>query len=166
MEASIEPFGRACTDNGVQLVDKEDDLPVRGRDFLQDRLEALLEFAAELGTGNQRTQVQRDDPLVLQALGNVAAHDALGKTLDNRGLAHARLADQDGIVLGSAREHLDDPPNLFVAADHRVEFAVAGQLGEVPPILFERLVLAFGILVSHALIPANLSQGAVARDPW
>ena len=39
---------RARADDGVQFVDEQDDLPLAGRDFLEERLEPVLEFAAEL----------------------------------------------------------------------------------------------------------------------
>ena len=71
-------------------------------DLLEDGLQPLLELAAVLRAGDQRADVERDDALVLQTLGHVAAHDALGEALDDRGLADARLADQDRVVLGAA----------------------------------------------------------------
>ena len=96
--------------------------------FLQHRLEALFELAAILRAGDQRAHVERDDALVLQPLGHVAAHDALGQPFDDGGLADAGLADQHRVVLGAARQHLDDAADLLVAADHRVELALRGQL--------------------------------------
>ena len=42
-------LGRPGADDGVQLVDEQDDLPVAVLDLLEDGLEALLELAAELG---------------------------------------------------------------------------------------------------------------------
>ena len=64
-------------------------------------------------------------------LGHVAVDDAQRQALDDRRLADAGLADQDRIVLGSARQHLDGAADLFVAADDRVELAPAGGLGQV-----------------------------------
>ena len=125
------PLGRARAHDGVHLVDEEDDLPLGGDDLLQHGLEPLLELAAELGAGDQRAHVEREDLLVLQPLGHVAVDDAAGQPLDDGGLAHARVADQHRVVLGAPGEDLDDAPDLLVAADHRVELALAGQLGEV-----------------------------------
>ena len=118
-------LGGPGADDGVQLVDEQDDLPVRVGDLLEHRLQALLELAAVLGAGHQRAQVQRHDPLVAQALGHVAAHDALGQPFDDRRLADARLADQHRVVLRAPAEHLDDAADLLVAADHRVELPAA-----------------------------------------
>ena len=134
-------LGRARADDGVQLVDEEDDLALGLGDFLEDGLQALLELAAELRAGDQRAHVERDDPLVLQPLRHVAADDALRQPLDDGGLADARLADQHRVVLGAAGEHLDDAADLLVAADDRVELALARQLGQVAAVLLQRLVL-------------------------
>ena len=78
----------------------------------EHRLQALLELAAVLGAGDQRAHVEREDRLVLQPLGHVAAHDALGEPLDDRRLADAGVADQHRVVLGLAREDLDHAPDL------------------------------------------------------
>ena len=94
---------------------------------LEDGLEPLFELAAVLGAGDQRAHVERDDALVLEPFGNVAAHDALGEPFDDGGLADARLADEDRVVFGAPREHLDDAADLVVAADDRVELALLAQ---------------------------------------
>ena len=114
-------------------------------DLLEHGLEPLLELAAELGAGDQRAQVERDHPLVLEPLGHVAADDALGEALDDRGLADAGLADQHRVVLGPPAEDLDDAADLLVAADDRVELARARLGGEVAAVLLERLVGALGV---------------------
>ena len=118
-------LGRAGADHGVQLVDEEDDLAVGVRDFLQHGLQPLLELAAVLRAGDQRAHVEGDDALVLEALGHVAAHDALGEAFDDGRLADAGFADEHRVVLRAAREHLDDAADLLVAADDRVELARA-----------------------------------------
>ena len=120
--------GRAGADDGVQLVDEGDDLPLGVGDLLQHGLEPLLELAAVLGAGDHRAQVERHRArLPLQALGHVAGDDPLGQALDDRGLADAGLADQHRVVLGAAGEHLDDAADLGVAADDRVDLARRGR---------------------------------------
>ena len=95
-------FGLAGADDGVQLVDEQDDLrPADSVHFLEHGLEPLLELAAVLGPGDQRAHVERDDALVLQPLGHVAADDALGQPFDDGRLADAGLADQHRVVLGA-----------------------------------------------------------------
>ena len=118
-------LGRAGADHGVQLVDEEDDLALRRLHLLQHGLQALLELAAILGARDERAHVERDDALVLEALGHVAVDDADGEPLDDGRLADAGLADQHRVVLGAPGQDLDDAADLLVAADHRVELALA-----------------------------------------
>ena len=54
-------LGLAGADDGVQLVDEQEDPPLRRLDLLQHRLQALLELAAVLGAGEQRAHVERED---------------------------------------------------------------------------------------------------------
>ncbi len=156
-------LGGAGADDRVQLVDEEHDLALRLGDLLEHGLQAVLELAAVLGPGDQRAEVERDHALVLERLGHVALHDALREPLDDRGLADARLADQDGVVLGAAREDLDHAAHLVVAADHRVELALARELGEIAAVALQRLVAVLGVPVVDALVPPDLLEHAQQR---
>ncbi len=92
-------FGGACADDRVEFVDEEQDAPLGGLHLGQHGLEAFLELAAVLGAGDQGTHVEGEHRLVAQALGDIAADDALGEALDDGGLADAGVADEDGVVL-------------------------------------------------------------------
>jgi hypothetical protein len=55
----VAAFGRTGTDDRVQFVDEHDD--VAGvHHFLDDRLEPLFKFAAELRAGDERPHIERD----------------------------------------------------------------------------------------------------------
>ena len=151
-------FGPARADHRVQLVDEEDHVAGVGH-FAEHGLEPLLELAAELGAGHQRAHVQGDDPLVLQALRHVAVDDPQGQPLDDGRLAHARLADQHGIVLRPPRKDLDHAADLLVAADHRVELALPGPLDQVDAVALQGLELGLGVLVGHPGAAADGLQG-------
>ena len=131
LPASTAPFGAAGADDRVQLVDEGDDLALGVGDLLEDGLEPILELAAVLRARDHRADVERDQPLVAQALGHVALDDAPRQALDDRGLADAGLADEHRVVLRAAAQHLDDAADLLVAPDDRVELALARLLGEV-----------------------------------
>ena len=137
---------------GVELVDEEDDLSVGLGDLVNDRLEALLELTAKLRPRHQRAEVELEDALVFEGIGHVAADHPLGEPLDDGRLSHARIADEDGVVLGASGEHLHDAADLLVTADDRVELVAAGETGEVAAVLVEHLVAALGILIGHALV--------------
>ena len=133
LAASTAPWAAPGADDRVELVEEQDDRPLGVGDFLQHRLQAFLELAPVGGTRDQPAHVERDHAAVPQRLGHVAADDPLGQALDDRRLAHAGLADQDGVVLGAPAEDLDHPADLVVAADDRVELALLGDLGQVAP---------------------------------
>ena len=137
-------LGLAGADDGVQLVDEQDDASALGLHLGEHRLEAFLELAAILGAGDQRAHVERQQALVLEALRHVALDDALRQPLGDGGLADAGLADQHGIVLGAPRQHLDGAADLLVATDDRVDLALGRRGGEVARIALERIVALLG----------------------
>src|SRR5690625_1762194 len=113
--------GGARPDDGVGLVDEGVDLAVGGLDLVQHRLEAFFEFAAVFRPGDHRAQVEGDEALALEGFGNVAVNNSLGEPFDDRGLPHAGIPDEYGVVLRAAREHLHDPADFGVPADDRVD---------------------------------------------
>jgi hypothetical protein len=155
LAASAAPSGRAGADDRVQLVDEQDHLALRLGDLAQHGLQAVLELAAVLAARDQRADVERDQPPLLQALGHVARDDALREPFGDRGLADAGLADQHGVVLGAPRQHLDHAADLLVAPDDGIDLALARDVGEVAAELGERLVLRLGIGVGHARAAAH-----------
>ena len=103
-------------------------------------------------------EVEGEEPLPSQAFRHVAFDDAAGEALDDSRLAHTGLADKDGVVLGPPREDLDDPADFLVPADDRVELALAGLLGQVTPVLLERLVALLGVLAGDPVAAPDLPQ--------
>jgi hypothetical protein len=158
-------FGLAGADHGVQLVDEDDDPPLFLGDLLEHRLQALLEFAAVLGTGEQRRHVEAQHLLALQRFRHLAIDDALRQPFDDRRLADTRLADQHRIVLGAPLQDLDRAPDLVVATDHRVELAETGALGQVDAVLGQRLALPFGFLAIDALPATHRRHRLLQRLP-
>ena len=106
-------------------------------DLLEDLLHALLELAPVFRARHHRVDGEFDEALVAQRLRHLAADDALRQSLDDGGLADARLADQDRVVLLAPGQHLDGGLDLAGPADDRVELALAGQLGEVARVFVE-----------------------------
>jgi hypothetical protein len=131
-------LGAAGAQDGVQLVHEQDDGALGLLDLGQDGLQALLELAAVLGAGHHAGEVERDDAHAAQRVGDVGGGDAAGQALHDRGLAHAGLADEHRVGLPAAGEDLDDLLDLLVAADDRVDAALAGVFGEVVAELVER----------------------------
>src|SRR5207253_7278179 len=116
----------ARADERVKLVDEEDHV-VGVAELLDDLLEELLELAAVLGAGDERADVESKHSLALERLRNVPLDDPVREALGDRGLSYARLADERGIVLGAPAQDLDDPLDLLLATDDRIELAQIGR---------------------------------------
>ena len=114
----------------MQLVDEDDDVRVVGQ-LLHDRLEALFELAAILRAGDDQRDVERENPLVGEEVRHVAVDDLLCEPFDDRRLPDAWLADQHGIVLRAAAEHLLHALELVLAADQRIELVLHRRFGQV-----------------------------------
>ena len=121
----------------MQLVDEHDDVRIVGQ-LLHDRLEALFELTAILRAGDNQRDVERQNPLVGQEVRHVAVDDLLRQAFDNRRLADAGLADEHGVVLRPAAEHLLHALELVLAADERIELVLHRRLGEVAAELREQ----------------------------
>ena len=131
---------------------------------LSIRLQAVLELATVLGTRHERAHVKLDEVAVAQGRGHVARDDALGDALDDGGLAHAGLADEHGVVLGTAGKDLNGAADLLSAADDRVELARAGEVTDVATILLEGLELGLRVRRSHAVVAAELRIDSSMRS--
>ena len=63
-----------------------------------------------------------------------------------------------GLFLVRRRQHLHHPPDLGVAADHRVEPALLGGLREVDGVLLQRLVRRLRLLAGHPPVAADRGE--------
>ena len=165
-QSRLENIGRihgtaalAGTHQRVNLVDEQDDLAAGLRDFIDDSLEPFLKFSLIHGPGDECAHVERVDLLHLQVFGHVAAHDSLGKPLDNGGLSRTGLADEDGVVFGASAQDLQHTPDFIVTPDDRVEFSLTRTLIEVDGIFAQRMVLLLGFLAGGFLALAQLPDG-------
>ena len=158
-------FGRARSDQGVQFVDEEDDLAVGVFDLLQEGLEAVFKLAAIFGSGDHAGEVEGDDALVFEDLGDVAMNNAAGETFDDGGLADTGFADEDGVVFGAAGEDLDDAANLLVAADDGVELALTREVGEVFAVFLQGLKLGSGFWSVTRCEPRTADR-AFSTESW
>ncbi len=161
------------TDEGVYLVHKEDDVLV----LLQlgdDLFHTLLELSAVGSAGDHRGDVEGDDPFAFEGPGLVGL-DTECESFDDGRLTHTGFADEDGVVLLSPAENLDDALYLHLASYDRVELSLLGLTGEVMTVLIERAglaVLAFGVIgglpvlvadITHLLVAVHRQLGRVMR---
>ncbi len=152
-------LGRSRADQRVQLVDEQDRV-VGVAQLFDDLLEPLLELAAVLGPGDERADVEGQDALVDERLGDVAGHDPVRQPLGDGGLADARLADQGRVILRASREDLDDPLDLFVSADDGIQLSCSCRVGEIDAELVDRRGLACALRLGR-----RAGRGALRQDP-
>ena len=99
----------------------------------------------------------------LEHLRHLALDDLARQALGDRRLADAGLADIERVVLGAAAQHLDGALDLVLAADQRIDPALAGLLVEIDAIGGQRLVaLLHRGLAAVLLLGAGDAAGAGA----
>ena len=138
-----------------------------GTDLLEDLLQPLLEVTAVAAARHQRAEVEGVQLLVLERLRHLALDDRLGQAFHDGGLADARLAHEDGVVLGPARQDLHDPLDLLLATDDWVELSLARGLSEVATELVEhqrRRRRAFGRAATRRRVALALVAGQQLND--
>ena len=156
------PARRPRADHGVDLVDEEDRAGL-GLERTQDGLQALLELAAELRAGDERAHVQREDVRGAQRRRNLAGVDRARESLDDRGLADAGLAHEDGVVLAAPRENVDRALEFGGAADERVDLALRRPGDQVGRETSQGILDRSALVVGGAAIVGLLVR-AVARS--
>ncbi len=95
---------------------------------------------------------------MLQAFRHIAIDNPLGQAFHNGGFANARFADQGRVILGPARQDLDDPPDFFITPDDRVHLSLARHGGQVASIFLQGLVGILRVLGGDPLIAAHRCQ--------
>ena len=147
----------------MHLVD-EDDHVLGALDFVHHSLDPLLELAAVFGTSNHQGKIEGDDLLIQEDFGHDTAGDFLRQTLGDGGLADAGLTNKHRIVFGAAAKDLDDAADLVFTTDHRVEFALTSQLGEVATKGFEggRFNVLFATFFASRTTLGSSSRGLFA----
>ena len=77
--------------------------------------------------------------------GYIAIDDSLGKALRHSAFPYTGFADQNGVVLCSAREDLNDTLDLLLASNHRVYLAFPSHLGQITAELGQHFLLPLSV---------------------
>ena len=145
----------ACAHDGMELIDEQNDPAIAVLHFLQDRFQTFLELAPVLRAGHQRAHIKGEDSLLFQALRHIAADDPLRQSFHHCGLADARFADEDRVVLRLTGKDADHIADLLIAADDRIELLIPGALHQILSVFIQRIVSRFRIVTGHPLVPAH-----------
>ena len=148
----------------MHLVDEQDGI-LGLHDLGDDLLHALLKLAAVLGSGDERGDVERPDLTIAQDVWHVAARDELRQAFHHGRLSHTGIAQDERVVLLAARHYLHDALHLAVAADHGIESALGGELGEVAAKALEQRAVVLPALLhageGHLVGAAHVATPAV-----
>ena len=130
--------GTIAAHNGVQFIDKQHHPGIGIADLRQHGPQPFLELPPELGTGDEGPHIKSHQPQTLQGFRHLSGHNPLRQQFGDRGFAHTRSTDQHRVVLPPARKHLDQAPDLGVAADHRIELAFGCRCREITAVELKR----------------------------
>src|SRR6185295_8533666 len=128
-------------------------------------LQPVLEVAAIAGAGQERAEVEPVDLGVAEAFGSFPEGDPPRQPFDQSGLADARIADVDRVVLAPPLEDLERALDLALAADQRVDRALLRELGQLLAVGPERIAggLAAALVLLVPLALARRLAGRAAR---
>ena len=154
------PFARAGPDQGMDLVDEQDDLPFSGNHFLNHAFQPFLEFSLEFGPGDQGPHIKGKDLFGLQVFRYIPVNDPVGESFGNGGLSHAGFPDEDRVILRSPGKDLQHPADLFVTTDDRIEFSGTGKIIQVPGVFIQGIVGLFSVLAVHRRAFPQLADGS------
>ena len=146
--------GLTGANNGMQLIDEEDNLAFALLYFIQNGFQTLLKFAAELGAGYQGTHIQREQGLIFQVFRHIAGHNPQGQTFGNGGFTNAGFTDKAGVVLALSGKNPNYIADFLITANDGIQLLGAGGFGQVPAILFQHIIGLFrGIAGDRAVAP-------------
>ena len=132
------PLLAACANQGVDLIDKQNDRGGAGLDFVNERLQTGFKLAFHACTGLQHTDIQQPQLNVLQRLRHVAVGDTQRQPFHHRRFPDSGLPGQQRVVLTTAHQDIDHLADLLVAPDDRVNLPFAGAGGQVLTVLGQR----------------------------
>ena len=138
--------GRARPDDGMDLVDKENDVLLLLQ-LGEHRFQSLLEIPAILGPRDKRSEVKCIDQGIGKHLGYITIDNLLGHALRDCGFADTGFTDEQRIVLAPAAKNLDGTLHLEVPPDERVDAPLSGLLVEIHGKLFERGFLSAALFL-------------------
>ncbi len=142
-----------CTNNRMQLINKQDDLSITVLHILKNGFQTLFKFTTILRTCNQCTHIQCKNLLILQSVRNITIHNPLGKTFDNCSLTNTGFTDQNRVILRLTGKDTNHVPDLFITANHRIKLLFFCLLHKILTILLQGIISSFRIIRSYPLIP-------------
>ena len=159
LPASMAPSAAPGADHGVQLVDEGDDLALGVGDLLEHGLQALLELAAVLGARHHRPRSRVTRRLFFRPSGTSPSTMRRARPSTMAVLPTPGSPMRTGLFL--VRRDSTWMTRRISSSRPMTGSSLpcAGRLGEVAPVLLERLVLLLGVLAGDPVAAPHLLQG-------
>ena len=101
----------------MDLIDEKDDFSGGSHYFVDDAFESLLKLTLVLRTRNKCTHIEGVDLFLFQVFGHIATYDTMGEAFRDGSLTDTRFADENRVVLRTAAQDLEHPPDLVITTD-------------------------------------------------
>ena len=131
------PLGGTRADDGVQLVDEKNDVPVLA-DLIHHRLDALFKLAAVFRARHHKGEIECDDFFVNEELRDITGDNFLGQSFGDRRLADSGLPYKYGVILAAAAENLDDALDFLGTTDDGIKIPLPGKFSQIAAKGFKR----------------------------
>ena len=148
----------ACTNNRMQLINKEDNLTFALSNLIQNGFQSLLKFTTEFCACNQRTHIQREDGFILQAVGYILFHDTLCQTFCNGGFADTGFTNQNRVVFRLSGQNTDDVSDFIVTPNHRIKLFASCLFHQVCAVFLQSIIGCFGRIARHSGVATDGCQ--------
>lgn len=137
----------------MDLIDKEDDLILMFRCFIDHLLDPSLEFSSVLGPGYHHRHIDRDDTFILHREWHLAQCNTQSETFDDCRLSDSRISDETGIILGFSIEDTDQSFDLDISSDNRIDLPISSACCEIRSEKIEcwsfRIFILLGFIVGE-----------------
>ena len=118
-------FCSACTNNGVELINKHNDLTSAISNCFKNFFQAFFKFATEFSTCYEGSQVQSVQGFILQVFRHVTSYNASCQAFCNGSFTNARFTDEHGVILFTTAQDFDNTTDFFITTDNRIQLAFA-----------------------------------------
>ncbi|PJE80378.1 hypothetical protein CI610_00661 [invertebrate metagenome] len=128
-------IGFTGTYHGMELIHKQDNLPLLLGNFFQHAFQALFKFSPIFCAGNQSAHIQRQQPFSFQPFRHFPINDALCQSLNDSGFTHPWLTNQHRVIFRSSLQNLYGTTNFIVSPNNRIQFSLLSPFSHIKRIL-------------------------------
>ena len=142
----------AGTDDGVQLINKQNDLSVAILHIIQYGFQTFLKFTSVFCAGYQCAHIQCEDLLVLQSLRYITFYNTLCQSFHHGGLTNTGFTDQYRVILRLTGQNTHHITDLAVSSDDGIQLLVSRFLHQILTVFFQCIIGCFRVVTGDSLV--------------